>query len=170
MLYLSWEFPTTESTMQLTAHRPLFAFPERLTEAPVRLVAAGVSLSIVGAFVLGLPWLLPLLALGFVARVAAGPRLSVLSRLAILLTVRLDLPRRTIAGAPKQFAAALGATVLTAASVLLVVGQPAAAWVVAGLVASLAGLEATLGFCVGCQVYSALFGCADCSAPHGAQR
>jgi Domain of unknown function (DUF4395) len=144
--------------------RPLFLFPERLTEAPVRLVASGVSLSILIGFALGAGWVLPLLALGFVLRVIAGPRFSPLARLAITLTQRLRLPKRSIAGAPKQFAAAIGAVVLTVASVLLLFGLHTAAWAVAGVVAFLAGLEAAFAFCLGCKIYQALFGCADCAA------
>jgi hypothetical protein len=145
-------------------HRPLFLFPERLTEAPVRLVAGGVSLGLVAAFLLRAGWVLPLLALGFVLRVIAGPRFSPLAQLAIAATKGLNLPRRSIAGAPKQFAAGIGAAVLTVASVLFLAGLPTAAWAIAGLVTFLAGLEAAFAFCLGCKIYDALFGCADCAA------
>jgi hypothetical protein len=145
-------------------HRPRFLFPERLTEATVRLVAGGVSLSIVAGFLLRAGWILPVLALGFVLRVIAGPRFSPLAQLAIVATKGLNLPRRSIAGAPKQFAAGIGAAVLTLASVLLLAGLQTGAWAIAGLVAILAGLEAALAFCVGCKIYDALFGCADCAA------
>ena len=105
----------------------------------------------------------PLLALGFVLRVVAGPRFSPLARLAIVATVRLNLPRRSIPGAPKQFAAAIGAVVLTLASALVLAGAPAAGWSIAGAVASLAGREAAFACCVGCKVYEQLFGCAECA-------
>jgi len=144
-------------------HRPLFAFPERLTEATVRLVAGGVSLALLGAFTFQAGWVLPVLAFGFVLRVAAGPRFSPLAQLAIRVTDALRLPTRTIAGAPKQFAASMGAGVLMTSSALLVAGQPTAAWGLAGVVAGLAGLEAAFAFCLGCKIYSGLFGCADCS-------
>jgi hypothetical protein len=146
-----------------TPHRPRFLFPERLTEAPVRLVAGGVSLGIAGAFLLQAGWVLPLLAAGFVLRVAAGPRFSPLARLAIAATRAFDLPRRSIPGAPKQFAAAIGAVVLTLASALHLAGWPGAAWAVAGMVAALAGLEAVLAYCLGCKIYEELFGCAECA-------
>jgi len=146
-------------------HRPWFAFPERLTEATVRLVAGGVSLAIIGGFFLRAGWVLPVLALGFALRVFAGPRYSPLARLAIVITQALRLPTRTIAGPPKQFAAAIGASTLTLASILLVAGASTAAWAVAGIVAVLAGLEAALAFCLGCRIYNALFGCADCVVP-----
>jgi Domain of unknown function (DUF4395) len=144
------------------SHLPLFAFPERLREATVRLVAGGVSITLLGAFLLNFGWALPALAIGFGLRVAAGPRFSPLARLAAVLTGALHLPERTIAGAPKQFAAAIGATTLTVASLLWLSGLQTAGWAVAGLVATLAGLEAALAFCLGCRIYDALFGCAEC--------
>ena len=150
------------TSLARVSHRPLFAFPERLTEATVRLVAGGVSLSIVVAFVLRLDWVLPVLAVGFALRVIAGPRFSPLAQVAILVTDALHLPTRTIAGAPKQFAAAIGAATLTTASLLLGVGLHTAAWATAGSVAFLAALEASFAFCLGCRIYGALFGCADC--------
>jgi hypothetical protein len=145
--------------------RPLFAFPEHLTEATVRLVAGGVCLTIVGGFLLRVGWVLPLLAVGFALRVLAGPRYSPLARLAILLTQTLHLSSHSIAGPPKQFAAAIGAATLTIASILFVTGSHSAAWIVGGLVAILAGLEAAFAFCLGCRIYDALFGCGDCVVP-----
>lgn len=146
-------------------HRPLFAFPERLTASTVRLVAAGVCIALGAAWAGGLGWALPVLALGFALRVAAGPKLSPLARLAMLVTSAFHLPRKLIAGAPKQFAAAIGFAVLSAASVLYFAGLTGAAWATAGAVAVLAGCEAAFGFCLGCWIYQALFGCADCTLP-----
>ena len=153
------------SVFATAPRRPWFVFPERLTEATVRLVAGGVSLAIVGGFSLRAGWVLPLLAVGFALRVFAGPRYSPLARLAILITRTLHLPTRSIAGPPKQFAAVIGATTLAIASILLVTGLPTAAWALAGIVAILAGLEAVFAFCLGCRIYDALFGCADCVVP-----
>jgi hypothetical protein len=149
------------------SHRPLFAFPDRLTAVTVRLVAGGVSLAIVTACLLKLGWALPLLALGFALRVAAGPRLSLLARMAIMATRLLRLPTQTTAGAPKQLAAAIGAATLIAASLLWWFGLSTAGWAIAGVVAVLAGLEAAFGFCLGCRLYAALFGCADCQRSSG---
>ena len=145
------------------SHHPILAFPEHLTDTTVRLVAGGVSAAILGAYALRAGWVLPVLALGFVLRAIAGPRFSLLARAAILVTDVLLLPTRTIAGAPKQFAAAIGGTVLTTAAVLYGTGLHDAAWAVAGVVAVLAGMEASFSFCLGCRIYTALFGCADCA-------
>jgi hypothetical protein len=143
--------------------RPFFAFPERLTESTVRLVAAGVCVGIGAGWATNFGWVLPLLALDFALRVAAGPRLSPLTRIAVPVTIALHLPKRSVAGAPKQFAAAIGFGVLASASALYLAGLPGAAWATAGVVALLAGCEAALGVCLGCRVYEALFGCADCT-------
>lgn len=144
------------------SRRPIFLFPERVTEATVRLVAGGVSLSLVGGYLSGVVWVLPLLAVGFALRFVAGPRYSPLARLAIRGTELLRLPARTTAGAPKQFAAAIGAITLSFASVLVNTSLPRAGWALGGVVAVLAGMEAAFAFCLGCRIYAALFGCADC--------
>jgi hypothetical protein len=54
---------------------------------------------------------------------------------------------------PPRLANALGFTFLTAASLLWWVGAPAAGTVIALLVAALALLAATTGFCAGCEIY-----------------
>ena len=54
---------------------------------------------------------------------------------------------------PPRFANQIGFTVLTAASVAYLVGLPWLGLGLGGLVAALALLAATTGFCAGCQIY-----------------
>ncbi len=55
--------------------------------------------------------------------------------------------------APHRFSKLLGAVGAGTASVLIGVGIPTAGYALAALVALLAGLAATTGFCLGCRMY-----------------
>jgi hypothetical protein len=57
---------------------------------------------------------------------------------------------------PPRFANVVGVVVLTVASVTLAVGLETVGWALGLLVAGLALLSATTGFCVGCQIYRVL--------------
>ena len=61
--------------------RDLFEFPNPVNEVSARLVAGGVVVLAVLAIVLQQPWLIVVLAYGFVARVLTGPTLSPLGQL-----------------------------------------------------------------------------------------
>lgn len=54
---------------------------------------------------------------------------------------------------PPRFAATIGVLFLSAASGALLVGASGAAWALALVVAVLAGLAATTGICVGCEIW-----------------
>ncbi len=56
-------------------------------------------------------------------------------------------------GRPPRFANILGATFLTGATVLHLLGLHTAGWVVIGMVAALATLAVVTGFCMGCWMY-----------------
>jgi Domain of unknown function (DUF4395) len=130
-------------------------YPAQLNERAARLTAAFVAVALLLAGLTGSVWLLPVLALGFVLRATAGPRFSPLARLAAALALRF-WPVRPVAAAPKRFAQGIGAAVLASASLLAYGGYAATAWGLAGVVALLATLEATLGFCMGCWIYGRL--------------
>ena len=143
-------------TASTTGVRRFFSFPDPVNEVAVRITAAGVALVALTAMVLRRPEPLILLTYGFVARAAAGPRISPLALLSTrVVTPRLGLSPRLVAGPPKRFAQAMGATV----SVLTLVSYYALDWQVvafalAGVMVVLATLEATLGFCVGCKIHA----------------
>jgi len=108
--------------------------------------------------ILGWTWLLVPLAYGFVARVAAGPTLSPLGRLATGVVVpALPIPARPVDGPPKRFAQGIGATLSVAAmGGHLAFGATNVALVLVAAIAVAATLEAVLGFCIGCKVFAAL--------------
>jgi hypothetical protein len=140
-----------------------FGFPNPVNEVAARAVAGGVLALTVVTLVLsttlgtGWLWLTVVLAYGFVARVFAGPTLSPLGQLA----TRSIAPRigraKLVAGPPKRFAQAMGATMSLSAVVLhFGFGLDTAALVFVGLIAVAATLESVFAFCVGCTVFAGL--------------
>jgi hypothetical protein len=151
----------------------VFTFPVVVNEAAVRVTAAGVAVLAAAAVVTRWPALLVVLAYGFCARTAAGPRLSPLALLATrVVAPRLPGPLRLVPGPPKRFAQGIGAVVsLTAVLFAYVVHQPTAAFGLAAMMAVLAFLEAGFRLCVGCLIHARLVRagvirsveCADCA-------
>lgn len=136
----------------------LLSFPDPVNEVSARLVAAGVVTMSVAAVALDQPWLLAVIAYGFLARVLTGPTLSPLGQLVTrVVTPRLPLAERPVPGPPKRFAQGIGALVsLTAALLALAGGLVDAGYgVICGL-AAVASLEALFGLCVGCRVFALL--------------
>ena len=140
-----------------TTAAEFFSFPNPVNDVAARTVATGVV--IMGAAVAGFGWgwvLVPL-TYGFLARVAAGPRLSPLGQLAVrVVAPRLVRHEKLVPGPPKRFAQAIGVAFSATASALWLAGQPGAARVVIALLVVAASLEAALGFCLGCRVFSLL--------------
>jgi len=130
----------------------LFSFPDPVNEISARLVATGVFLMAVTTIVLGVRWMTVVLALGFLARVATGPKLSPLGLLVTRVIVpRLDVAPRLVPGPPKRFAQSIGLLFTTTAAVLTYgFGLFTAARVVLGLLVIAAALEAFAGVCLGC--------------------
>jgi Domain of unknown function (DUF4395) len=136
----------------------IFTFPNPVNEVSARLVAAGVALIGLACLVLQQPWLMAVLAVGFVLRVSSGPRFDPLGLVVTRVIVpRLPWAERLTAGPPKRFAQAIGAVVTISAS-LLYFGASLNGWAY-GLIAVLvvfATLESTLGLCVGCKMFALL--------------
>jgi uncharacterized protein DUF4395 len=153
--------------------REFFSFPNPVNEIAARLVAAGVVLMSAATIALGAPWMTAVIAYGFIARVATGPRLSPLGLLVTRVIVpRLPLEPRPTPGPPKRFAQAIGAVFSTTAAVLaLGAGLDTAAYALLGVLVFFATLESAFGLCVGCKVFALLmrFGlipdrvCLECS-------
>lgn len=137
--------------------QPLFSFPNPVNEKAARVVAACVVAFAVVILATGWQWLLPVMALGFLLRVLAGPRWSPFGLFATkVVAPRLGEPI-LVPGPPKRFAQTVGLVFTIAATIAgPVLGQPAVA---AGLLAVLlvfAFLESALGFCAGCWVFAQL--------------
>jgi hypothetical protein len=137
--------------------RSFFSFPNPVNEVSARLVAAGVVLMSVLAIAFDLKWLTVVIAYGFVARVLTGPTLSPLGQLVTrVITPRLGLAARPVAGPPKRFAQGIGAAFSLSALVLTGLGYWTAAQAVLGLLVVAATLEAALGICLGCMTFGVL--------------
>ncbi|HEY3139840.1 MAG TPA: DUF4395 domain-containing protein [Acidimicrobiales bacterium] len=136
----------------------IVGFPDPVDEVSARLVASGVVLLSLTAIAFDQPWLVAVIAYGFVARVVTGPTLSPLGQLVTkVVRPRLGVAPRPIPGPPKRFAQGMGAAFsLTAAFLALVVGNHGAAYAVLGMLVVAASLEAVLGFCLGCKVFAGL--------------
>jgi hypothetical protein len=136
----------------------LFDFPDPVNEVSARLVAAGVVLVGVTTLALDQPWLLVVIAYGFVARVLTGPTLSPLGQLVTrVITPRLALAPRPVPGPPKRFAQGIG-VLFSVTAVVLAFGFDArgAAYLVLSLLLVAASLEAFAGFCLGCKAFALL--------------
>jgi hypothetical protein len=134
----------------------VFGFPRTVNEKAARTVAGMVALTGVVALVTGSAWLLLPLAYGFWARVLTGPTLSPLAQLATrAVAPRLGAPKE-VAGPPKRFAQAIGATITTAGAIAYLAGSTTIADVLLALVVVAATLESALAICVGCQIFAGL--------------
>jgi hypothetical protein len=140
----------------------IIGFPNPVNEKAARTVAGGVLVLSIATLLLSVTaghawlWIVAPVALGFYARVLTGPKLSLLGRLATrVVAPRLGEPR-LVAGPPKRFAQAIGATVTTAAVVFLAAGHPLGAQVLVGLMVIAAGLESIFGYCIGCKIFAGL--------------
>jgi hypothetical protein len=136
----------------------LLGFPNPVNEVSARLVAAGVVIMSVVAIVLDQPWLIVVIAYGFVARVLTGPTLSPLGQLVTrAITPLLKVPPRPVPGPPKRFAQGIGAMLsVTAAVLALGFGQHVAAYVVLSALAAAAALESVFALCLGCAIFAGL--------------
>ncbi len=153
--------------------QPFFSFPHPINESVARTVAAGVVVLSAATIVFQFEWLMFVIAYGFIARVAAGPRLSPLAQFALRVVIPiLKLRYKPVAGPPKRFAAAIGVAFSVTAIVLhFGFGLTGASYGVLGGLIFAAGLEAVFGYCLGCKIFSILmrFGiipesvCEDCA-------
>jgi len=135
----------------------VFSFPDPVNEVSARLVAGGVVVMALATIAFDLRWMTPLLAYGFVARVLTGPTFSPLGQLVTrVVTPRLPLAPREVAGPPKRFAQGIGAVFTLTALGLTVTDHWGAAQVVLGMLSAAAFLESAFGFCLGCKAFALL--------------
>lgn len=139
----------------------LISFPNPVNEVAARVVAAGVVVMSLGALVLssvarGFLWLTVAIALGFIARVATGPKLSILGQLATKVIAPRIGHEKLVPGPPKRFAQAIGAVVTSLTVVLVALGYVVGPQVLLGLMVVFATLESAFAVCVGCIVFGEL--------------
>jgi hypothetical protein len=136
----------------------VFSFPNPVNEVSARLVAGGVVLMCVATLALQQPWIIVVLACGFVARVLTGPTLSPLGQLVTrVLTPALPFEEKLTPGPPKRFAQGIGATLSVAALISWAVfDNTTLAYVLVATILVAASLEAFLGLCLGCRIFAVL--------------
>jgi hypothetical protein len=135
----------------------LFSFPNPVNEKAARVVAGGVFVVSIVTLATGAYWLAIVLAYGFLARVLTGPTLSPLGQAATrLIAPRLGAPK-LVAGPPKRFAQAMGATFTIAVALFALVDHDhtVADVLLVGMILA-SGLESIVAFCVGCKVFALL--------------
>ncbi|MGD1052158.1 MAG: DUF4395 domain-containing protein [Solirubrobacteraceae bacterium] len=136
----------------------VFSFPDPVNEVSARLVAGGVVVVSAVTIIFDQRWLTAVIAYGFIARVLSGPTLSPLGQfVTLVLTPRLHVAPRPVAGPPKRFAQAIGVVFSVSAAVLaLGFDLRTPAYVVLGLLIVAAVLESVFGLCLGCKVFARL--------------
>ncbi|HEX2043661.1 MAG TPA: DUF4395 domain-containing protein [Acidimicrobiales bacterium] len=115
---------------------------------------AMVTLLLLVGFVLDAPVVVPAVAVVLLAGAALGPRWGPFLRLySEVIRPRLAPPTTLEDPRPPRFAAAVGVLFLAASTVAFMVGSSVVGWALALVVAVLAGLAATTGICVGCEIW-----------------
>lgn len=142
--------------MTIIPIRRLLTFPNPVNEYAARSVAGMVVLLCIATLVFRTPWLLWPLALGFVARVASGPRFSPFGQLATKVIAPRLGPPRLVPGPPKRFAQTIGATLSVGALLAFYLVSPTVSWVLVATIAVAATLESVFGFCLGCAIFARL--------------
>ena len=133
-------------------------FPRVVDDVTVRLIAAVVLILALTALALNQWWIYAVLAVDFTLRTAFGPRASPLAQgVTRFVRPKVTVPARPTAGPPKRFAAGIGAALTATAATLWALDVAAPAVVVIGAVmVAFPALEAILGLCVGCRVFTVL--------------
>ncbi len=125
-----------------------------MNETSARIVAFGALLMSATFAATAAAWILIPLMYGFAARVLTGPALSPLGLLSTkIITPRLQIQHRFVAGPPKRFAQFVGLLFSASASVLWLLDFTTASRVVAAMLAAAAFLEAVFAVCLGCIMF-----------------
>lgn len=149
-------------TLPVYVSQRLFSFPNPVNEKAARSVAGGVlglsvlTLILSWAIDTGWLWLSAVLALGFLARVLAGPTLSPLGQLATRVIAPRLGPAKLVAGPPKRFAQAIGLGVTGAATVATATGAYGLAQILLLVLVLAATLESVFALCIGCRAFAGL--------------
>jgi Domain of unknown function (DUF4395) len=115
---------------------------------------AVLTVALLAAFVLGATWVVPVFAVVLLLGAAFGPRWGPFLRLyAVAIKPRLAPPKALEDPRPPRFAATVGVAFLAAGTLAFGLGATTVGWGLALIVAALAGLAATTGICIGCEIY-----------------
>jgi hypothetical protein len=116
---------------------------------------AGVSaVLLIGAFLTGATWLVPLVLLSIGVSAAFGLRFSIYGVIWRRIATTLALPKvEPEHEYPPRFAQVLGSVALTLALISFVLDATTVGWGFVLAVAALQTLLATTGYCLGCRLY-----------------
>ncbi len=128
--------------------------PKPIDPRGPRFNQAVLTAALLGGFVLDVPLVAPVFAVALFLGAAFGPRYGPFLRLYVeAIKPRLGPPAELEDPRPPRFAATVGVIFLTAATVAFAAGAVGFGWALTLIVAVLAGLAATTGLCVGCEIY-----------------
>ncbi len=128
--------------------------PQPIDPRGPRFNQAVLTVALLAGFVADLPVVAPVFALVLFLGAAFGPSYGPFLRIyATYIKPHLDPPAHVEDPRPPRFAATVGVVFLSAATVAFAAGAPGLGWGLALIVAALAGLAATTGICVGCEMW-----------------
>src|SRR5688572_14495764 len=128
--------------------------PKPIDPRGPRFNQAVLTVALLVAYLLDARIVVALFAVVLFLGAAFGPKYGPFLRLyAEVIKPRLARPKHMEDPRPPRFAAAVGTVFLTLSSLAFVAGNQVLAWSLALLVALLAGLAATSGLCIGCELY-----------------
>jgi hypothetical protein len=132
----------------------VMAAPKPIDPRAPRFNQAVLTVGLLGGFLFDLRLIAPVFAVVLFLGAAFGARYGPFLRLyAEVIRPRLGPPSELEDPRPPRFAATVGVIFLAAATLAFAVGAGAVGWGLALIVAVLAGLAATTGICVGCEIY-----------------
>lgn len=130
------------------------ATPKPIDPRGPRFNQAVLSVALVSGFVFDWEPVVPIFAVVLLLGAAFGPRYGPFLRFyADVVKPRLAPPRELEDPRPPRFASAVGVVFLTSGTLAFVAGASTLGWALALVVAFLAGLSATTGVCVGCEMW-----------------
>ena len=128
--------------------------PQPIDPRGPRFNQAVLTVALLAAYLLDARVVVPVFAVVLFLGAAFGPRYGPFLRLyAEVVKPRLSPPADLEDPRPPRFAAAVGVGFLTASTLAFLAGATTLGWVLALIVAALAGLAAVTGICVGCEIY-----------------
>jgi uncharacterized protein DUF4395 len=135
------------------------AMADRPTPKPIdprgpRFNQGAITVLLLAGFLTDFRPIVPIIGVVLLLGAAFGPRYGPFLRLyADVVRPRLSPPAELEDPRPPRFAATIGVAFLAAASAAFAAGSTGLGWGLGLIVAALAGLAATTGICVGCEVY-----------------
>jgi hypothetical protein len=133
---------------------PTTTRPQPIDPRGPRFNQAVLAIALILGFVTQQWWVAPLFAVVLFLGAAFGPRYGPFLRLYVeAIKPRLAPPIELEDPRPPRFAATVGVIFLGSATVAFLLGAATLGWALTLIVAALAGLAATTGICVGCEIY-----------------